>query len=199
MKCQIHRRRKGSGTGQETGAADDCSDLTSLLTPIGCGIAGYTDAQIAPLFARASDIPNIHLPAEFWLVLSSEGRSFYILVICATTENPNGVYLHKELDNGCRTQHQYEEIYRRLSVRDDSECPNIRFSETRRPIKSRITKQIDKHEYLTERDLYQLASSQHRLFVVLNPSNVFVLGRIENKLIDKPLKESKLYSAFLSK
>lgn len=49
-------------------------DLTFLVTRIGCGIAGYTDDQIAPLFARARDIPNIHLPAEFWQVLSEEGR-----------------------------------------------------------------------------------------------------------------------------
>ena len=84
-----------------------------------------------------------------------------------------------------------------MSVRDDNECPNVRFSETRRPIKSRITKLIDKHDYLTEKDLYQLSSSQHRLFVVLNPSNVFVQEKGENRVTEKPLKESKLYSAFL--
>lgn len=134
---------------------------------------------------------------EWPLIVPDRDAAFYVLVICATTENPNGVYLHKELDNGCRTQLQYEDIYRRMSVRDDNECPNVRFSETRRPIKSRITKLIDKHDYLTEKDLYQLSSSQHRLFVVLNPSNVFVQEKGENRVTEKPLKESKLYSAFL--
>lgn len=49
-------------------------DLTFLVTRIGCGIACYTDEQIAPLFSEARTIPNIHLPAEFWHVLSKEGR-----------------------------------------------------------------------------------------------------------------------------
>ncbi len=36
-----------------------------LVTRIGCGIAGFTTAQIAPLFARAIHLPNVSLPAEF--------------------------------------------------------------------------------------------------------------------------------------
>ena len=38
-------------------------DLTFQLTPIGCGLAGYGHAQIAPLFAAAP--ANVTLPAEF--------------------------------------------------------------------------------------------------------------------------------------
>ena len=41
-------------------------ELTFLVTRIGCGIAGFTDAEIAPLFAAAADVENIHLPQEFW-------------------------------------------------------------------------------------------------------------------------------------
>ena len=37
-----------------------------LLTRVGCGIAGFTDKEIAPLFAEALDIPNISIPEE-WL------------------------------------------------------------------------------------------------------------------------------------
>lgn len=36
-----------------------------LVTRIGCGIAGFKDEEIAPLFARAYDIQNIILPKEF--------------------------------------------------------------------------------------------------------------------------------------
>ena len=36
-----------------------------LVTRIGCGIAGFTDEQIAPLFAAARDLPNVALP-EGW-------------------------------------------------------------------------------------------------------------------------------------
>ena len=36
--------------------------LTFLVTRIGCGIAGFTDAEIAPLFAQAHNVENIVLP-----------------------------------------------------------------------------------------------------------------------------------------
>ncbi len=41
-------------------------EMTFLVTRIGCGIAGFTDAEIAPLFAGAVDVENVHLPQEFW-------------------------------------------------------------------------------------------------------------------------------------
>lgn len=44
-------------------------DLRFLVTPIGCGIAGFTPRQIAPLFFKAIHIPNIILPREFYDVL----------------------------------------------------------------------------------------------------------------------------------
>lgn len=40
-------------------------ELTFLVTRIGCGIAGFTDEQIAPLFIAAHDLPNVALP-EGW-------------------------------------------------------------------------------------------------------------------------------------
>lgn len=36
-----------------------------LVTKIGCGIAGFRDEQIAPLFAEAIDVKNIILPRDF--------------------------------------------------------------------------------------------------------------------------------------
>ncbi len=39
--------------------------LKFLVTEIGCGIAGYTPEQIAPLFANAYEAPNIYLPQRF--------------------------------------------------------------------------------------------------------------------------------------
>lgn len=50
--------------------ADRHPEMTFLVTRIGCGIAGYTDEQIAPLFACAYSLPNVLLPATFWKVLS---------------------------------------------------------------------------------------------------------------------------------
>lgn len=40
-------------------------ELTFLVTRIGCGIAGFTDDEISPLFAQAHEVDNIVLP-EGW-------------------------------------------------------------------------------------------------------------------------------------
>lgn len=41
------------------------SDKRFLVTRIGCGIAGFADEEIAPLFREALAIPNIALP-QLW-------------------------------------------------------------------------------------------------------------------------------------
>lgn len=41
-------------------------EQTFLVTPIGCGIAGFTPDEIAPLFEEAVSVENIHLPQSFW-------------------------------------------------------------------------------------------------------------------------------------
>ena len=40
-------------------------ELTFLVTRIGCGIAGFRDEQMAPLFAPAFNLPNVVLPKTF--------------------------------------------------------------------------------------------------------------------------------------
>lgn len=47
------------------------SDLTFLVTEVGCGIAGYAPEEIAPLFKDAIAIENIHLPEKFWNILNN--------------------------------------------------------------------------------------------------------------------------------
>jgi hypothetical protein len=37
-----------------------------LLTRIGCGIAGFTDEEMAPLFHKVLALPNVAIPAA-WL------------------------------------------------------------------------------------------------------------------------------------
>ena len=44
-------------------------ELKFLVTPIGCGIAGFTVAEIAPLFADAISDENIILPEDFVKVI----------------------------------------------------------------------------------------------------------------------------------
>lgn len=49
--------------------AKEHSELTFLVTRIGCGIAGFTDDEIAPLFAEAAKLPNVKIPKSFAKVL----------------------------------------------------------------------------------------------------------------------------------
>ena len=44
-------------------------DKQFLVTPIGCGIAGFNAQDIAPLFKDAKNIENISLPEEFWEII----------------------------------------------------------------------------------------------------------------------------------
>lgn len=44
-------------------------EWTFLVTPIGCGIAGFEPTDIAPLFFGAKEVENISLPASFWPLL----------------------------------------------------------------------------------------------------------------------------------
>ena len=46
--------------------AHDHPEKRFYVTAIGCGIAGYTPLQIAPLFERALVLPNVFLPEIFW-------------------------------------------------------------------------------------------------------------------------------------
>mgnify|MGYP006336785949 FL=1 len=40
-------------------------ELTFLVTRIGCGIAGFRDEEIAPLFKECIEIDNVILPRSF--------------------------------------------------------------------------------------------------------------------------------------
>ncbi|MCQ2279915.1 MAG: hypothetical protein MJZ49_03810 [Bacteroidales bacterium] len=45
--------------------AEEHPEMHFLVTPIGCGIAGFTPAEIAPLFVRARNLENVWLPKSF--------------------------------------------------------------------------------------------------------------------------------------
>ena len=46
-------------------------ELEFLVTRIGCGIAGFDDSEIAPLFVAAYDVENITLPREFCEIIET--------------------------------------------------------------------------------------------------------------------------------
>jgi len=51
----------------------DCAkqhpELNFLVTPVGCGIAGYEPDEVAPLFLEAAALGNVYLPQSFWDVI----------------------------------------------------------------------------------------------------------------------------------
>lgn len=44
-------------------------ELKFYLTEVGCGIAGFTVNEVAPLFVKALEVPNIVMPERFFRVL----------------------------------------------------------------------------------------------------------------------------------
>ena len=46
--------------------------LKFYVTEIGCGLAGWTVKDIAPLFRDGVSLPNLYLPKAFWRVLSHD-------------------------------------------------------------------------------------------------------------------------------
>ena len=51
--------------------AKEHRELIFLVTPIGCGIAGYKPEEVAPFFRSAIDLENVYLPDSFWMILET--------------------------------------------------------------------------------------------------------------------------------
>ena len=49
--------------------ASEHPHLRFLVTRIGCGVAGYSVDQVAPLFKECIDLENVALTADFWKIL----------------------------------------------------------------------------------------------------------------------------------
>jgi len=81
-------------------------DLVFHLTPIGCGLAGYSVAQIAPLFADATE--NVQLPGVFKQYL---GDSTLRIIVAGGRDYDNRDFLFAVMDKVLRsTDHPVEII-----------------------------------------------------------------------------------------
>lgn len=49
--------------------SEEREELKFLVTPIGCGLAGYKPYEIAPMFRDAMELDNVYLPKDFWDIL----------------------------------------------------------------------------------------------------------------------------------
>lgn len=83
-------------------------DLRFLVTRIGCGIAGFGDEEIAPLFRQAVSIPNIYLP-----------QAFYDLIVAPYLSHC--YYYGKDIprDRGAQIGHNYEEYWVQYHLNGD--------------------------------------------------------------------------------
>lgn len=55
--------------------ARECDQNTFYVTRIGCGIAGFKDEEIAPLFDKAADLYNVRLPRSFYEIIMHNRRA----------------------------------------------------------------------------------------------------------------------------
>lgn len=71
----IHTEAIEHYVDQFTAYAQANPALYFYVTRIGCGHGGFTDKDIAPMFATAASLPNVCLPAEFQAVLGAKKKT----------------------------------------------------------------------------------------------------------------------------
>ena len=96
--------------------AKEHSRLTFLVTRIGCGIAGFRDEEIAPLFKDAIDVENIILPKEFVENISLDGERCYNLERFLTAHKYNYENALREITDGRKRTHWIWFIFPQLAV-----------------------------------------------------------------------------------
>ena len=96
--------------------AKEHSRLMFLVTRIGCGIAGFRDEEIAPLFKDAIDVENIILPKEFVENISLDGERCYNLERFLTAHKYNYENALREITDGRKRTHWIWFIFPQLAV-----------------------------------------------------------------------------------
>lgn len=90
------------------------TSLIFYVTQIGCGIAGFSAAEIAPLFKDALDVENIIMPEKFVSILTSDDK--YNLERFVLAQN----YMYKqalqEVEEGYKQSHWIWYIFPQLAI-----------------------------------------------------------------------------------
>ena len=69
MGCGVGLRGQSYAIPTMQGGVETIKPYVDDFTRIGCGIAGFKDKEIAPLFKEALDVENVCLPESFVKVL----------------------------------------------------------------------------------------------------------------------------------
>ena len=96
--------------------AKDHSRLTFFVTRIGCGIAGFRDEEIAPLFKDAIDVNNIILPREFVENISPDRERCYRLERFLIAQKNYYKCALREITDGRKRTHWIWFIFPQLAV-----------------------------------------------------------------------------------
>lgn len=80
-------------------------DNRFLLTPVGCGIAGFKDSEMAPLFSKALDVPNIAVPKQ-WLPYMLTDTTLGLAIPRGKDYTPK--FIDESILKGLCELHQYE-------------------------------------------------------------------------------------------
>ena len=76
-----------------------------LVTEIGCGIAGYSIGEVAPLFECCRDVDNITLPASFWDIIGEPSVKKYDLERFLTAQAADYEDALDDIRNGRKRGH----------------------------------------------------------------------------------------------
>ena len=85
-----------------------------FVTRIGCGIAGYRDEEIAPLFANCKDLTNVSLPATFWKTIGHPQTKEFPLGRFVDAQRDNYERALNEINNGRKVSHWIWYIFPQL-------------------------------------------------------------------------------------
>lgn len=96
--------------------AKENRQLTFFVTRIGCGIAGFRDEEVAPLFKEAIDVDNIILPREFAEVITGEGYDRYNLDRFLKAHENSYITALQEIEEGVKVSHWIWYIFPQLAI-----------------------------------------------------------------------------------
>lgn len=179
-------------------------NLTFLVTRIGCGIAGFDDEDIAPLFKDAFDVPNIILPKEFAELIADENFDKFHLDRFLEAQKYNYSQALQEIQDGQKYSHWIWFIFPQLAILGHSH--NAKYygisgydeaeAYLHHPILGErirhITKVLLTHKDLSLNEIFggidaMKVCSCMTLFDAVSPDDIFdeVLNSFEDARIDK--------------
>lgn len=72
--------------------AKEHPDLFFMVTRVGCGVAGYNDAEMAQFFKSAMDLKNVSLPKSFVEVLNGKEKEYDLERFVKAQDSDGGTY-----------------------------------------------------------------------------------------------------------